>query len=306
MDGSSNPPLPLFFANALGMPTKNLTADAYATIFNGPIIGVNGNGSAIPLALDQNVWNAYLAYLNAGSPSNTATTISVNPASGADALNITYNLNVTADANGFQQLDIFNGAKTIGTAGRGWLSLNDSNIDDSSLKTWAQNGLSKSDLSALTTSVNAGTGANDVLMPLPSSGNGDGTSTHQMNSWDWQADSGNKPNIQPFLTTNVPLLLPIFQPVVPNTDNTYLPGTKNPSTGYSNALIAGGSTGSNEYLNIVGFVGIVITSTSNSTYIEPTAVVPPGGIFGTLVPADSNAASFYSTFSIPRLTRPGG
>jgi hypothetical protein len=305
MDGTSNAALPLFFASVLGASKKSLTAEAYATIFNGPVVNVNGNGGMLPLALDQNIWNAYMQYLNSGSPTSTAVTMSVTPASGATAYNITYNLNVFNDSSGYPQLDIFNGEKTIGTAGRGWLSLDDDSVDSGSLKTWATSGLSKSDVTALTTSISAGTGYSDVLLPLPTSGSGDGTTTHRMISWDWQADSGTKNTVPSYLPLYTPALLPVFQPVIPNTDKTYQAGTGDAQTTYSNAT-GDSPTGSNEFLNIVGFVAVTITSTSSDVYVEPTASVPPGGIFGSLAPADSGATNFYGTFSIPRLTIPGG
>jgi hypothetical protein len=306
MDGTSNPPLPLFFAGVFGMSTKNLTAEAYATIFNGPVTSFNGNGSVLPLAVDQNIWNAYVAYLSAGSPTSTATTISVNPASGAGALSLTYNLNLLKDSNGFQQLDIFNGEKTMGTSGRGWLSLNDSSVNDSSLQGWAKSGVSSADIAVLTGSVSAGNGSTDVLLPLPTSGSGNGTTTHNMNAWDWQADPGTKVNVTSYITLNTPALLPVFQPVIPNTDATYQAGTKDATVGYLNAVADGGPTGSNLNLNIVGFVAVTVTNNSGDVYVEPSAIVPPGGIFGWLTPADSGATTFYGTFSIPRLTRPGG
>jgi len=305
MDGTSNPALPLFFAPVLGMSTKSLTAEAYATIFNGPVTSLDGSGWMLPLTIDKNIWNAYLQYLNSGSPTSSAVTLLVTPASGASAFNITYNLNLAADTNNFQQLDIFNGEKTIGTAGRGWLSLNNSSVSDSDLVNWAENGLGTSNITALTTSTKAGT-LNDVLLPLPASGSGDGSSTHRMTSWDWQADTGVKQNVPGDLSLNSPALLPLFQPVVPNTDSTYQSGTKDPETGYSNALSDGGPKGTNLSLNIVAFVGVVITNTTKDVYVEPSAVVPPGAIFGSLTPADSGASTFYSTFSIPRLTIPGG
>jgi Flp pilus assembly protein TadG len=304
MDGSSNPALPLFFAPVLGMSTINLTADAYATIFNGPITSLNGNGALLPLTIDLNVWNAYMKYLNSGSPANTAVTSLVTPASGANAFNNTYNLNVAPDPNNFQQLNVFNGDKTIGTAGRGWLSLNNSSVSASSLSGWATNGLSASDVNALTSSTIAGS-YNDVLLPLPTSGSGDGSTTHRLNSWDWQADTGVKQSVVGNLPLNTPVLLPLFQPVVPNTDSTYQAGTKDAATDYSNAY-GNPPKGVNANLNIVAFVPVVITSTSSDVYVEPSAIVPPGAIFGSLAPANSGASTFYSSFSIPRLTKPGG
>jgi hypothetical protein len=304
MDGTSNPALPLFFGKVLGVSTQNITADAYATLFNGPVTSLNGNGGLLPLAVDQNMWHAYLQYLNSGSPANSNVTLSVKPASGGSNLSITYQLDVTPDANNFQQFKVFPAPDKLGTAGRGWLSLNDSAVDANSLKTWATSGLSSSDVTALTSSVSAGSG-NDVLLPLPMSGSGNGTTTHNLNSWDWQADPGVKQSVPPYLALNAPSLLPLFQPVNPDPSNNYSAGTKGPDSGYATANVDP-ATGSNLYLNIVGFAPVVVTYNGSDVYVEPSAVVPPGGIFGSLTPADSSSATFYGTFSIPRLTKPGG
>jgi hypothetical protein len=304
MDGTSNRALPLFFANVLGVSNQNLTADAYATIFNGPVTSLNGNGGLLPLAVDQNFWNAYLKYLNSGSPADSTMTLSVVPASGAANLNINYQLAVTPDGNGFQQFQVFPAPDKLGTAGRGWLSLNDSAVDANSLKTWAASGLAPTDVTALTGSVSAGK-SSDVLFPLAASGSGNGTTSHNTNSWDWQADPGVKNSVPPYLPLNTPQLLPLFQPVNPDPSNGYEAGTKNPATGYTTAN-GDPAKGSNLNLNIVALVPVIVTNNSSNVYVEPSAMVPPGGIFGWLNPADSSASTFYGTFSIPRLTKPGG
>src|SRR5207249_2893399 len=157
---------------------------AYATIFNGPVTSVNGSGALLPLAVDKNMWNAYITYLASGSPSSANVTLSVTPASGAANQNITYQLDVEADTNNFQQFKIFPSPDKLGTAGRGWLSLNNSSVSSSDLKAWSTSGLSSSDVTALNSSTTAGGSYNDVLLPLPTSGNGDGTATHRMTSWD--------------------------------------------------------------------------------------------------------------------------
>jgi hypothetical protein len=304
MDGTSNASLPLFFGNVLGLSSQNLTADAYATIFNGPVTSLNGNGGLLPLAVDQNFWHAYLQYLNSGSPASTNVTLSVAPASGGANQNITYQLSLIADSNHFQQFQVFPAPDMLGTAGRGWLSLNNSAVDANSLKTWAASGLSSSDVTALTGSVSAGSG-NDVLLPLPASGSGNGTTTHKMNAWDWQADPGVKQSVPAYLPLNTPQLLPLFQPVNPDPSNGYQAGTKGPDTGYA-AANGDGAKGSNLYLDIVAFVPVVVTNNSGNVYVEPTAMVPPGAIFGAVTPADSGSSAFYGSFTIPRLVQPGG
>src|SRR5262249_36119288 len=162
---------------------------------------------------------AYMSYLASGSPTNANVTLSVTPASGGASTNITYRLNVSADSNNFQQLQIFPAPDTLGTAGRGWLSLNDSSVNANDLKTWAQSGLSAADIAALTSSQSAGQGNSDVLLPLAASGSGNGTTAHRTTSWDWQADPGEKASVPPYLNLNTPSMLPLFQPVNPDPSN---------------------------------------------------------------------------------------
>jgi hypothetical protein len=126
-----------------------------------------------------------------------------------------------------------------------------------------------------------------------------------MTSWDWQADPGKKESVPGNLPLNTPVLLPLFQPVNPDPSNGYQAGTRGPDTGYGNAN-GDNAVGRNMFLNIVAFAPIIITNNGGDVYAEPSAIVPPGGIFGALTPADSSAPTFYGTFSIPRLTRPGG
>lgn len=117
-----------------------------------------------------------------------------------------------------------------------------------------------------------------------------------------------------YLPMNTPSLLPLFNPVDPdpsggtsgNSNPKYSAGTKNAATGYSNAT-GDPAKGSNLNLDIVRFVGVQVTYVSGKlVYAEPSAVMPPGGIFGSITPADSSATTFYGTFAVPTLTRPGG
>jgi len=48
LNGSSNAKLPLFFGPVLGVSTKTLTADPYATIFNGPVTSLNPPADCYP------------------------------------------------------------------------------------------------------------------------------------------------------------------------------------------------------------------------------------------------------------------
>jgi hypothetical protein len=302
MDGSSNSTLPLFFGPVLGRSRMALKVEAYATIFNGPIVGFNGSGALLPLAVDQNMYNAYLQYLASGSPASTSVTVPVFPAAGGASINLTYLLDLTPDTNQFPQFKVFPSPDKLGTAGCGWLSLNDSSVSSASLKSWATGGLGTSDLFALTSSTTSST--KDVLLPLPTTGNGDGVTTHRLDSWDWLADPGVKQSVPSSLPLNAPVLLPLFNPVNPDPLN-YQAGTFSPDTGYATAS-GDAAAGSNLYLNIVGFAPVIVTDNNGDVYVEPSAVVPPGGIFGSIAPADSSASTFSGTFSIPRLTRPGG
>lgn len=135
-----------------------------------------------------------------------------------------------------------------------------------------------------------------------------------MTSWDWNADPGEKTSVTDALPLNFPSLLPLFNPVNPdpsggkgsNTNPAYEAGAKHPQTSYANAN-PDPATGSNLYVNVVKFVGVMITYVNGKlVYAEPSPVIPPGGMFGSITPADSTSSNFYTTFSMPRLTKPGG
>ncbi len=62
-DATANGPLNLFFGRMLGVSTASLQATAAATIFTASVesFGTRGQGLLLPIALDVNVWNQFLA-----------------------------------------------------------------------------------------------------------------------------------------------------------------------------------------------------------------------------------------------------
>jgi Flp pilus assembly protein TadG len=62
-DKTANGPLNLFFARMLGVSTTSLQATSAATIFTASVesFGTRGQGLLLPVALDVNVWNQFLA-----------------------------------------------------------------------------------------------------------------------------------------------------------------------------------------------------------------------------------------------------
>jgi Flp pilus assembly protein TadG len=121
-----NGPLSLFFGRVLGKGTTNLTATASATIYTGTVDNFvsTSNASILPMTLDVNAWNNFLA---TGQSSDGSTQL---------------------DANGMPQLRVYP-SPNLAPGNFGMLSLNDSSNASSSIQGWIDTGLTASDLSAL-------------------------------------------------------------------------------------------------------------------------------------------------------------
>ncbi len=129
MDGSNNNSLGLFFAPILGMSTKNLTATSTAVIYvSGGMTGFNYNlginGLMLPVALDVNAWNTFIA--TGQSPDGT----------------------VHTGSNGQPQLQVY---PSPGNApgNFGLLSIGPPATNTPSYSSWIDNGSSPSDLQYL-------------------------------------------------------------------------------------------------------------------------------------------------------------
>ena len=132
-DSSANGPLGLFFAAAIGTANISLTATASATVYassaNNGFTGFNssapGNGSFMPLVLDDNVWNTFLA------------------------TGVSSDGTVHAGPNGSPQLNVYpNPGNAPGNFGLLNIGPPISNAPDFS--TWIRNGPTSSDLAYLT------------------------------------------------------------------------------------------------------------------------------------------------------------
>jgi Flp pilus assembly protein TadG len=119
-----NGPLSLFFGSVFGTSSTNLTATASATIYAGTVNNLSAGAHILPMTVDVNVWNNYLA-------------------TGLSGDGLTH-----LGSNGLPQLELFP-SSNLGPGNLGYLSLDDSSNSSSSISTWLQNGLSASDVQTL-------------------------------------------------------------------------------------------------------------------------------------------------------------
>jgi Flp pilus assembly protein TadG len=249
-DSTANGALGLFFAPVIGTSTVNVTATASATIMGGTVNNFksvnNQNTGMLPMTYDINAWNNFL---NTGQwPDGTT----------------------TADSNGVPQLQLYPSVKDTGNFGQ--LSLDDSQVGQSTEASWITNGLSSSDLAALQS---AG------LLPL---------SGHNPNSWDWMGATGLKTSLAADVNgyAGKTFVLPLFTPYNSSSSN-YQAGT---------------GQGSNYYYNVVQFVGITIMpgAGNHQILVEPAAITNPSFVLaGTPAPAGTTSTPM-TTFTYPRLT----
>jgi len=120
-DSTTNGALTLFFGPAIGTGTRELTAVARATIYNGPLNSIYAG--ALPVTFDQAAWQTFLS-----------------TGQGTDGTK-------SYDSSGNPQIQIFS---TFSDSGQfGWLSLDNDSVSASTLRDWIDNGPSSSDLQAL-------------------------------------------------------------------------------------------------------------------------------------------------------------
>lgn len=249
-DNNANGSLGLFFAPILGVKYEALTATAAATIYSGSITNFNSsagvNGSLLPVAVDINAWNAFMA--TGQSPNGT----------------------IQSGPNNAPQMQVYpspkNAPGNFGLVSTGPPSQNTPTFAD-----WVDNGPSSSDLAYL-----MGNGMPSASSPTP-----------------WQAGPGLKSVLDPDFASvaGQPRLIPLFQPIS------------------TSPYQAAGSSGSNAYYNIVGFVGATITQATGSgsninIAIQPCATIDPTAVFdpSTIVPA-LTTAQLFTTYSSVKLTQ---
>ena len=230
-DATANTPLGLFFGPVLGISTVNMQATAAATIYQANINGFQNTSSfslaMLPITYDVNSWNNFIA-------------------TGQDP-----DGNVSTDANGNPELNVYPSVKDTGNFGL--LGLDDSHVGASTVSSWITSGMSQSDLQNL---LNNSAADQTPLIPL-SQHNANilpSASTDGLGSWNWVGDTGMKTSVLHTLEGYVgdTFILPLFQP---------LNGT--PGSAYT----AGNGNGSHYYYNIVKFVAVQIIYVDNKSVI---------------------------------------
>jgi Flp pilus assembly protein TadG len=318
-----NPQLPLFFGGIFGLPQTNVIVRARSIIFNGNLETLPPGGGFLPLTIDFNTWNQYMYSLYPKNLDDATTSDEIavayanpNQLTPADLkadilLKQTQGYTVTThpDPNdtGFQALQIFP-TETNTPGNFGWISLNNKDIDANSLRGWINDGLSEADINALTSTQNLSGGLTDVLYPINSRRDDPNASTyHSQNIFDWQGSPGFKTADLKELADAVGTFafVPLFKPL--REVNT-LTGQSYAASSKSAGLGTASGRGSNNYYNIVDYVGVMITEVNDkggnaNAYltVRPAAVIPSGATFITPggTPASSENPSF--TFLPPRL-----
>jgi len=247
-DGTANGSLALFFAPVMGVKNQNLQATASATLFAGSINSFSAPPltGLMPMTYDVNNWNNFVA-------------------TGKDP-----DGNITLDANGNPEIQIYPSVSAPGNFGQ--LSLNDSHVGESTEAGWVDNGISSSDLSALTS---------NNLIPL---------SAHDSTKWDWQGDTGMKSSLVSTINNHAGqiFILPLFNPY-------------SPAPSYS----AGTGNGSHYYYQIVQFVAVKVMATnSGGVVVQPSAVLEPNATLTNVGPAGTGTlGNSVTTFTTPKLTQ---
>ena len=246
-DSSANGALSLFFAPVLGVKNQNLKTTASATLYGGSINSFSAPPGAgvLPATYDVNAWNNFIA--TGQNPDGIA----------------------SSAANGYPVITIYPSVSAPGNFGQ--LSLDDNHVGEPVEAGWVNNGMSSSDLAALTS-------AN--LIPL---------SGHDSTKWDWQGDTGMKESLVATINNDAGriFMLPLFNP-------------------YSSApsYSAGTGQGGNYYYQIVKFVPVQIISNSNGgVTLQPVARLEPSAVLTGITPAGTGTlGSTMTSFTYPKLT----
>jgi hypothetical protein len=279
---ATNPQLGLFFAPALGLSQLTVTATARATIYNGDISGFSGaDAKLLPVTLDQEVWQQFLLTgqgnlpdFNFSAPTSDAPGNAPSPAV-ANAPQI----QVVPDANGRP-------------GGWNYLSLDSSANSNDNYKSWFQNGLSASNLTALET-----TSWTPHPLPLPAQPS-DPTQAYYF----WKGSPGIRAPSEPFPAAGSVRILPLYRhvPVSQSGAGNYIAYDANEGQWDGNA-----GNGQNAWFNIVQFVGVVVSDSSNNALnVQPCALIDPNLVLSNLNPAGkpSSADQLQTAFSAPKLT----
>ncbi len=318
-----NPQIPLYFGTVIGVTQLPTSVMARSVLLTGQMNSLGVKGAVLPLALDYNIWNAYIYTLTG----NKSSSLLVNPYGASD---LTKLYDGFTDSNGqshpgyktllggngigvskdsYPQLQAFP-SPNLTPGSFGWLSLNNSAVDANSIANWITNGLSSSDITALTTAqtitTSSGSTVTDQLYPITAKdASGTNLSAHSPYAFDWQGITGLKTSDLSALYNYVGSngYLPLFAPeawVTSGPNQTYVSATKNQSymTGTAPDLSSG--VGVNAYYSIVSYVGVTIEQVldkggknNEGLWVAPA---PIGAMSGTFVNPGGTPAS-STTFS---------
>ncbi len=271
LDSQANGALKLFFSPVLGISSTNVMASAAATIYTGNVISFQSSPgtktAVLPMTFDVNAWNTFI---KTGASSDGT---------------------IKASLNGAPQMQVYP-SPNLAPGNFGMLSLNDSSNAASDIDSWILNGMSSDDLNFL---------KSNGILPLPQPNPG---------LWNWKGATGFKSSDLNDLPVGQSFLLPVFEPVVGTPGSTYeaAVGTTYQSSDKTSgtATVGDSGVGQNAYYNIVGFVGVQITTldSSSDALIQPAGVTVPTAVFdiSSVAPAGTTS-QLISTFTTPKLTQ---
>jgi hypothetical protein len=327
-----NPQVALFFGPVIGVSQLPTNVMARSVLLTGQMNGLGVRGPVLPIALDYNIWNAYI-YTLAGDKHSS---LLVNPFGVAD-LDKLYDgftdsqgvnhpgyktlltgngINVSNDA--YPQLQAFP-SPNLTPGSFGWLSLNNGSVDASSIANWI-NGLSQSDINALMTpqTVTTSTGATitDNLYPITSAdATGTDLNSHSPYAFDWQGITGLKTTdlaaLSNFVGSNG--YLPLFAPeswVTSGPNQTYVSATKYPSYMSGVAPDTSSGVGVNANYSIVNYVGVSIDQVLDKggknhegLWITPAPIGAMSGTFINPGGTPANSTNFSYTIMPAKLVK---
>jgi Flp pilus assembly protein TadG len=270
-DSSANGALGLFFGPVLGVSTMNLQATAAATIYTARVNSFNNTPTGLlPVTYDVQHWNNFL--LTGLSPNGSMST----------------------DSGGNPTLNVY-ATNTGGPGNFGLLSLDDSHVGSSTIRSWVDYGMTPSDLSDLK-SGGPNSSTSTALIPLSQHDSGIQPNGSDRGSWNWQGDTGMQQDVVSTIGNYAgdTFLLPLYK-------------------AYNSSALtyeAGVGHGANYFYNIVDFVAVKIVSTGTHTVtVEPSAkvldfnnfdlITQPAGTYT----APAGGSSQLTTFVPPKLTQ---
>jgi hypothetical protein len=273
-DNLKNTPVSLFFGPIFGFNTKELEAEATATIYSGDVTSLQViQGSSIsphilPIALDMNIWNTF------------STT-------GLSADGLTH-----LAANGSPELyvypigpqSVFQSTNTAGSFGL--IDVGPPANNSPAFRNWISNGQTPNDINYLISN-----NLVPVSMPGPAPAPG---------PKNWKVGPGLTSTLQPnfYAQIGVPNLIPLFIPASAPT------GVQAQALG---TYTAASGSGQNATYAIVGFAGVMISQADGSggnmnVSIQPAAIVDPTAKIANPKPAGTQVSQFGSTINSPVIT----